>query len=237
MPADSITKKNQHPKKAYTEENHLHRKKVAKPIKEKPLLIRSMVMLRRIFSTTLSFRLRFSLGSTADRATAGTSRNSGHAANEARAGNRPRKSNSSRHLQTNMLDPEARKNPEGQSRNTGPRDAVIKIVQGLVTIALLWWLLHDPTRACTWLRQKHANVWWLLAAIVAAGACELFGIIRWQLFLKMLHLHIPLTETTRLFFVGAFFKSDSFPARPAGIALEDSITHAGTPGTPHWQGF
>lgn len=80
------------------------------------------------------------------------------------------------------------------------------MIQVLVTIGLLWWLLHDPTRRTDMSEAiARANVWWLLAAMVSAGACEFFGIIRWQLFLKMLHLQIPLAETTRLFFIGAFF--------------------------------
>ena len=83
---------------------------------------------------------------------------------------------------------------------------MVKIIQVLVTIGLLWWLLHDPTRRTDMSEAiARANAWWLLAAMVSAGACEFFGIIRWQLFLKMLHLQIPLAETTRLFFIGAFF--------------------------------
>lgn len=83
---------------------------------------------------------------------------------------------------------------------------MVKIIQVLVTIGLLWWLLHDPARRTDMSEAiARADVWWLLAAMVSAGACEFFGIIRWQLFLKMLHLQIPLAETTRLFFIGAFF--------------------------------
>ncbi len=83
---------------------------------------------------------------------------------------------------------------------------MLKIIQVLVTIGLLWWLLHDPSRRTDMSEAlARADVWWLLAAMLSAGACEFFGIIRWQLFLKMLHLKIPLAETTRLFFIGAFF--------------------------------
>lgn len=83
---------------------------------------------------------------------------------------------------------------------------LVKIIQIIVTIGLLWWLLHDPARRTDMSEAiARADVWWLLAAMLSAGACEFFGIIRWQLFLKMLHLQIPLTETTRLFFIGAFF--------------------------------
>ena len=41
--------------------------------------------------------------------------------------------------------------------------------------------------------------------MAAAGVCEFFGILRWQLFLRMLHIEVPLRETSRLFFIGAFF--------------------------------
>jgi len=83
---------------------------------------------------------------------------------------------------------------------------LVKIIQVLVTIGLLWWLFHDPTRRTDMSEAiARADLWWLLAAMVSAGACEFFGIIRWQLFLKMLHLQVPLAETTRLFFIGAFF--------------------------------
>lgn len=83
---------------------------------------------------------------------------------------------------------------------------MIKIIQVLVTIGMLWWLLHDPARRTDMSEAiARADAWWLLAAMLSAGACEFFGIIRWQLFLKMLHLTIPLAETTRLFFIGAFF--------------------------------
>lgn len=82
----------------------------------------------------------------------------------------------------------------------------MKILQTLVTFGLLWWLLRDPARRADMSAAlMRADLWWLLAAMVSAGACEFFGIIRWQLFLKMLHLQVPLSETSRLFFIGAFF--------------------------------
>ena len=46
---------------------------------------------------------------------------------------------------------------------------------------------------------------WIMLAIVAAGVCEFFGILRWQLFLRMLHIEVPLRKTSNLFFIGAFF--------------------------------
>lgn len=106
----------------------------------------------------------------------------------------------------NVLDPEFKNDPDRGRKKSPFGERLVKIIQVLVTIGLLWWLLHDPTRRTDMSEAiALANAWWLLAAMVSAGACEFFGIIRWQLFLKMLHLQIPLAETTRLFFIGAFF--------------------------------
>jgi uncharacterized protein (TIRG00374 family) len=106
----------------------------------------------------------------------------------------------------NVLDPEFKNDPDGGRKKSPFAERLLKIIQVLVTIGLLWWLLHDPARRADMAEAiARADVWWLLAAMVSAGACEFFGIIRWQLFLKMLHLQIPLAETTRLFFIGAFF--------------------------------
>ncbi|MEI8292671.1 MAG: lysylphosphatidylglycerol synthase transmembrane domain-containing protein [bacterium] len=105
-----------------------------------------------------------------------------------------------------MLAPEVKDNGQRRQDNTWKQDWVIKVVQCLVTTVLLWWLLHNPERrADMGAAIMRADPLWLLAAILSAGACEFFGIIRWQLFLKMLHMRVPLTETTRLFFIGAFF--------------------------------
>ncbi len=106
----------------------------------------------------------------------------------------------------NVLDPKSNNDPDGERKKSTLGEWLIKIIQVLVTIGMLWWLLHDPARRTDMSEAiARADAWWLLAAMLSAGACEFFGIIRWQLFLKMLHLTIPLAETTRLFFIGAFF--------------------------------
>lgn len=83
---------------------------------------------------------------------------------------------------------------------------VLTVLQLLVTVGLLWWLFHDPARRATmWEALQTADWRWMIAAFAAAGLCEFFGILRWQLFLKMLHLPVRLSEVSRLFFIGAFF--------------------------------
>ena len=106
----------------------------------------------------------------------------------------------------NALYPDLENDPDRGRAKSVYAEWLVKVLQVVVTIGLLWWLLHDPARRADMaVALAHADPWLLLAAIISAGACEFFGIIRWQLFLKMLHLQIPMAETTRLFFIGAFF--------------------------------
>ncbi len=83
---------------------------------------------------------------------------------------------------------------------------LLTLLQVAVTVGLLWWLFHDPARrAVMGSALKTADWRWIVMAILAAGVCEFFGILRWQLFLRMLHIELPLKETSKLFFIGAFF--------------------------------
>ncbi len=83
---------------------------------------------------------------------------------------------------------------------------LLTLGQVVVTVGLLWWLFHDEQRRATmWNALATADWRWMLAALASAGICEFFGILRWQLFLRMLHLRVRLSEVTRLFFIGAFF--------------------------------
>ncbi|GAB4165680.1 MAG: hypothetical protein Fur0032_02540 [Terrimicrobiaceae bacterium] len=79
-------------------------------------------------------------------------------------------------------------------------------LQLIVTVGLLWWLFHDAARREAMLDALVRADWrWMVAAVLAAGVCEYFGILRWQIFLRMLHVEVPFREVTRLFFIGAFF--------------------------------
>lgn len=108
-----------------------------------------------------------------------------------------------------MPDPVEEDNQPGFQR-AGDKHAWVKhLLTGLqivVTIGLLWWIFHDPERRAAMAMALNQADWkWLVAAIIAAGVCEFFGILRWQIFLKMLHVDVPTRDVTRLFFIGAFF--------------------------------
>lgn len=88
----------------------------------------------------------------------------------------------------------------------GAGDWLLKAVQAVVTVGLLWWLFHDPVRREAMVEAMGRADWrWVPAALASAGLCEFFGILRWHLFLRMLHVGVPWGETVRLFFIGAFF--------------------------------
>ncbi|MBE2203146.1 MAG: flippase-like domain-containing protein [Chthoniobacterales bacterium] len=83
---------------------------------------------------------------------------------------------------------------------------LLSVLQVLITVGLLWWLFHDPERRQAMGDALQKADWrWMIAALAAAGLCEFFGILRWQLFLRMLHLRVRFWEVTKLFFIGAFF--------------------------------
>jgi len=102
--------------------------------------------------------------------------------------------------------------PDASGGPPCPREApsllshLLTILQVAVTLGLLWWLFHDEERrTAMWEALQTADWRWMILAVAAAGLCEWFGILRWQLFLRMLHIEVPLREITRLFFIGAFF--------------------------------
>lgn len=83
---------------------------------------------------------------------------------------------------------------------------LLTAVQFAVTVGLLVYLFHDPRRRSDMASAFLQADWrWLVLSFLSAGACEFLGVLRWQLFLRMLKMKVPFRETARLFFIGAFF--------------------------------
>jgi len=107
-----------------------------------------------------------------------------------------------------MTPPPSLATPESHKKTTKSRflGHAATFLQAVVTIGLLWWLFHDADRRDKmWEALRNADWRWMIAAIASAGVCEFFGILRWHLFLKMLHVEVKIREVTSLFFIGAFF--------------------------------
>jgi glycosyltransferase 2 family protein len=105
------------------------------------------------------------------------------------------------------MTPASESSESAQTKRSSPwLGHAFTLLQLAVTIGLLWWLFHnEERRTAMWDALRTADWRWMVASIAAAGACEYFGILRWQLFLRMLHIEVPMREITRLFFIGAFF--------------------------------
>lgn len=83
---------------------------------------------------------------------------------------------------------------------------LLRIVQVLTTIGVLVWVFHDPQmRANIPVVLRKADPRWLLLGIAFAGIAEGANIFRWQIFLRMQNVRVPLARTAMVFMIGVFF--------------------------------
>ena len=83
---------------------------------------------------------------------------------------------------------------------------LLRIAQVLVTAGVLTWVFHDPQmRANIPVVLRQANPWWILLGVAFAGVAELSNIFRWQIFLRMQKVRVPLARTAMVFMIGVFF--------------------------------
>ena len=83
---------------------------------------------------------------------------------------------------------------------------LLRVVQVLVTVGVLVWVFHDrQMRANIPVVLRQADPRWLLLGIAFAGAGELANIFRWQIFLRMQKVRVPLARTAMVFMIGVFF--------------------------------
>lgn len=82
------------------------------------------------------------------------------------------------------------------------------ILQSCVSVALLAWIFWRPEfRAQAWQVITSADPGWLIAGFAVAGVGNLLGVVRWAVFLRVLHISLPAWEVLRLSFVGLFFNN------------------------------
>lgn len=85
---------------------------------------------------------------------------------------------------------------------------LLLILQILVSITLLAWIFWKPGfRAQIKTLITDANPGWLAAGFLIAGVCSLIGVVRWNIFLRMLGIHLRGWDVLRLSFVGLFFNT------------------------------
>lgn len=83
---------------------------------------------------------------------------------------------------------------------------LLTILQVSVTLAMLWWVFHDPgQRAKMKFALLHADYRWVVAAIFAYLIVELAAAIRWQILLRVQNIRLTLRRVSGLFLIGMFY--------------------------------
>lgn len=79
------------------------------------------------------------------------------------------------------------------------------LLQTGVTVGLLAFFFHDPEfRRDALDAVRHADLRWLAAGILIAGAENFLGVIRWRIFLRMLGIRIPFWKCVQVCMVALF---------------------------------
>jgi hypothetical protein len=86
------------------------------------------------------------------------------------------------------------------------KKTILTIVQVLVTVGILFWVFHDPTkRAKMWEALTHAKPAWLLAGVACYGVVELLAAFRWYILLRVQGVILPAWRVGALLMLGIFF--------------------------------
>ena len=83
---------------------------------------------------------------------------------------------------------------------------VLTVIQLAVTMAMLWWVFHDPAqRAKMWEALHKANYWWVAGGVIAYLTVEAAAALRWQILLRVQKINLGFRRVSGLFLIGMFF--------------------------------
>ena len=83
---------------------------------------------------------------------------------------------------------------------------LISIFQISVTIGVLYWVYHDPSRRAQMVEAiRNAQYRWVVMGILAYMVVEAAAAFRWHVLLKVQKIHLTLPRLLGLFFIGMFY--------------------------------
>ena len=83
---------------------------------------------------------------------------------------------------------------------------LIALFQLSVTIAVLYWVYHDPNRRAQMVEAiRNAQYRWVMLGILAYIVVEVAAAFRWHVLLKVQKIHLSLPRLAGLFFIGMFY--------------------------------
>lgn len=83
---------------------------------------------------------------------------------------------------------------------------LITLLQALVTLGLLWWIFHDPSKRAQMVQALgKADPRWLVPAFVCFGLVLVCSAFRWQLLMKVQGIALPWFRVWQLVMIGMFY--------------------------------
>src|SRR6184192_4885476 len=83
---------------------------------------------------------------------------------------------------------------------------LVTLFQLAVTIALLYWVYHDPNRRAQMVEAiRNAQYHWVIIGIVAYVVVEIAAAFRWHVLLKVQGIHLSFWRLSGLFLIGMFY--------------------------------
>src|SRR5467141_4638756 len=83
---------------------------------------------------------------------------------------------------------------------------LITLFQLTVTIAVLYWVYHDPARRAQMAAAiRDAQYRWVVIAVLAYLVVEIAAAFRWHVLLKVQGIHLSFLRLSGLFLIGMFY--------------------------------
>ncbi|MDQ2658885.1 MAG: flippase-like domain-containing protein [Verrucomicrobiota bacterium] len=107
---------------------------------------------------------------------------------------------------------------------------LLTLLQLVVTVAVLYWVFHDPEkRAKMLVALRAADYRWIGGAMVAYMMVEISAAIRWHILLKVQKISLSLRRVSALFLIGMFF-NQFLPGGTGGDIVKSYLLVKETPG-------
>jgi uncharacterized protein (TIRG00374 family) len=83
---------------------------------------------------------------------------------------------------------------------------LITLVQAAVTLLLLWWIFHDPSKRAQMVQALgKADPLWLVPAFLCFGLVLVCSAFRWQLLMRVQGINLPWIRVWQLVMIGMFY--------------------------------
>ena len=107
---------------------------------------------------------------------------------------------------------------------------LVAVLQIAVTVAVLFWVFHDPQkRAQMAVALRMADYRWIIAALICYFLVELAAGIRWWILLKVQQIHLSIARVAGLFLIGMFY-NQFLPGGTGGDIMKSYLLLKETPG-------